>query len=208
MRKKHQNLKVEETGFYVRVEHPYIGASPDGLAECDCHGQGLLKIKWPWSHRNLTLSEYSAMNRSCLYLDGNVIHKNKAHEYFYQVQCRMFTTNYCDFFVCTRNDSFCERIKYDEQFMRSMVQKVDILYQQLILPEIFSRELKNTLLIEKQVKLTLNHLVTTVCEQEKGKIDPDLFKKSPSCYGLKRLTYYLYTFGFLMFLFLLTTLFD
>ena len=56
------------------------------------------------------------------------------------------------------------------------MQKVDILYQQLILPEIFSRELKNTLLIEKQVKLTLNHLVTTVCEQEKGKIDLD-FKK-------------------------------
>ena len=88
------------------------------------------------------------------------------------------------------------------------MQKVDILYQQLILPEIFSRELKNTLLIEKQVKLTLNQLVTTVCEQEKGKIDPDLFKKSPSCYGLKRLTSYLYTLGFLMFLFLLTTLFD
>ena len=86
-------------------------------------------------------------------------------------------------------DSFCERITYNEQFMRSVVQKVDILYEQLIVPEIFSRELKNTLLIEKQVKLTLNHLVTTVCEQEKGKIDPDLFKKSPSCFGLKRLTY-------------------
>ena len=43
------------------------------------------------------------------------------------------------------------------------MQKVDILYEQLIVPEIFSRELKNTLLIEKQVKLTLNHLVTTVC---------------------------------------------
>ena len=62
-----------------------------------------------------------------------------------------------------------------QQFMRSVVQKVDILYEQLIVPEIFLRELKNTLLIEKQVKLTLNHLVTTVCEQEKEKIDPDLF---------------------------------
>ena len=39
----------------------------------------------------------------------------------------------------------------------------------------FSRELRNALLIEKQVKLTLNHLVTTVCEQEKENIDPDLF---------------------------------
>ena len=47
------------------------------------------------------------------------------------------------------------------------MQKVDILYKQLILPEIFSRELKSTLLIEKQMKLTLNQLVATVCEQEK-----------------------------------------
>ena len=51
--------------------------------------------------------------------------------------------------------------------MRNVVQKVDILYKQLILPEIISRELKSTLLIEKQMKLTLNQLVATVCEQEK-----------------------------------------
>ena len=25
MKKKHQNFKVEETGFYVHVENPYIG---------------------------------------------------------------------------------------------------------------------------------------------------------------------------------------
>ena len=55
------------------------------------------------------------------------------------------------------------------------MQKVDILYKQLILPEIFSKELRNTLLIEKQMKLTLNQLVATVCEQEKENIDPDLF---------------------------------
>ena len=47
MTKKHQNFKVEETGFYVHVEHPYIGASPDGLVQYDCHGPGLLEIKCP-----------------------------------------------------------------------------------------------------------------------------------------------------------------
>ena len=47
MKKKYQNFKVEQTGFYVHVEHPYIGASADGLVECDCHGPGLLEIKCP-----------------------------------------------------------------------------------------------------------------------------------------------------------------
>ena len=50
IKKKHQNFKVEETAFYVHVEHPYIGASPDGLVECDCHGPGILETKCPWSH--------------------------------------------------------------------------------------------------------------------------------------------------------------
>ena len=30
MERKYRNFKVEETGFYVHVEHPYIGASPNG----------------------------------------------------------------------------------------------------------------------------------------------------------------------------------
>ena len=119
------------------------------------------------------MRKYSAMNGSCLYLDANVIHLIKTNEYFYQVKCQIFATNrnYCDFFLCTTKDSFCERITYDEVFMRKVVQKVDILYEQLILAEIFSQELKNTLLIEKQMKLILNHLVITVCEQEKENID-------------------------------------
>ena len=121
------------------------------MVEYDCHGPGLLEIKCPWSHRNLIVSEYlTTMNGSCLYLDGNVIHLIKTHEYFYQVQCQMFVTsrNYGDFFVCATKDSFCESITYDEQFMRSVVQKIDMLYEQLILPEIFSRELKSALLID------------------------------------------------------------
>ena len=101
------------------------------MAECGYHGPRLLEIECPWSSRNLTVSEYSALNWSCLYLDGNGIHLIKIHEYFYQVQCQIFAANgnYFDFFVFTTKDSYCERITYDEQFMRSMVQKVDILYE-------------------------------------------------------------------------------
>ena len=69
-------------------------------------------------------------------------------------------------FLCAQG-SFCQRIAYDDQFMRRVMQKVDILYEQLILPEIFSQELKNDLLIAEEEKLTINHLLTTVCEQER-----------------------------------------
>ena len=32
---------VDDSGFFVCVEHPFIGASPDGLVSCDCCSDGI-----------------------------------------------------------------------------------------------------------------------------------------------------------------------
>lgn len=87
----------------------------------------------------------------------------------------MFVTNrqYCDF-VCTAKDSFSERITFDKHFVDNSIFKVKILFEQLIMPEIFHWELERTLEIEKEVKGTLNQLITTICNEEKENIDPDL----------------------------------
>ena len=48
MRKQeHVNLSVRETGFHVRVDYPFLAASPDGIVSCDCHDQKLPEIKCP-----------------------------------------------------------------------------------------------------------------------------------------------------------------
>ncbi len=41
----HTNVKVEDSGLFLSVEYPFIGASPDGLVTCDCCGDGILEIK-------------------------------------------------------------------------------------------------------------------------------------------------------------------
>ena len=41
----HQDFKVDESGFFVCVEHLFIGASPDGLVPCDCCSDGICEIK-------------------------------------------------------------------------------------------------------------------------------------------------------------------
>ena len=41
----HQNHKVSNCGFFISVEHSFIGASPDGVVECSCCGQGICEVK-------------------------------------------------------------------------------------------------------------------------------------------------------------------
>ena len=44
-KERHKNFKVSDSGLFVSTEHPYLGASPDGLVTCDCCGAGGCEIK-------------------------------------------------------------------------------------------------------------------------------------------------------------------
>ena len=43
--KNHEYFEVEESGLFISTQHPFIGASPDGLVTCDCCGDGICEIK-------------------------------------------------------------------------------------------------------------------------------------------------------------------
>ncbi|CAC5355674.1 unnamed protein product [Mytilus coruscus] len=47
LQRKHQDLKVEETGLYIDTKKGYLGSSPDGMVECSCCGSGVLEVKCP-----------------------------------------------------------------------------------------------------------------------------------------------------------------
>ena len=44
---KHSSFKVSPCVFFVDKATQYIGASPDGLVECNCCHQGVVEIKCP-----------------------------------------------------------------------------------------------------------------------------------------------------------------
>ena len=52
--KDHKKLSVAETGLFVSCENPIFGNSPDGIFSCECHESGLLEIKCPWTHRQIS----------------------------------------------------------------------------------------------------------------------------------------------------------
>ena len=44
---KHQDFKLQSCGLYVDKTNSYIGASPDGIMYCKCHGKSVIDINAP-----------------------------------------------------------------------------------------------------------------------------------------------------------------
>ena len=41
------NFTITKTGLHINADYPHLGASPDGIIDCDCCGKGLVEIKCP-----------------------------------------------------------------------------------------------------------------------------------------------------------------
>lgn len=50
---KHQELAVVESGLVINQKWPFLGASPDRIHFCKCHGKTLVECKSLFSKRNL-----------------------------------------------------------------------------------------------------------------------------------------------------------
>ena len=41
----HEALEISSCGFYISLDHSFLGASPDALVQCDCCGLGVVEVK-------------------------------------------------------------------------------------------------------------------------------------------------------------------
>ena len=51
IQKDHINASVSECGLFVHPDYPHLGATPDGVVECECCGSGVCEIKCPYTCR-------------------------------------------------------------------------------------------------------------------------------------------------------------
>ena len=42
---QHEDMKVVKCGLFRSVDHPFLGASPDGIVQCSCCGHGICEVK-------------------------------------------------------------------------------------------------------------------------------------------------------------------
>ncbi|KAL9963241.1 hypothetical protein ACROYT_G032421 [Oculina patagonica] len=125
-KERHDNFSVTDSGLFLSTDHPYLGASPDGLVHCKCCGAGACEIKCPFCHKNDDIATATKDKNFCLEQTPTGGHQLKrSHQYYYQVQLQLLcsTLKYIDFVVWTQNGLFIERIFPDKTFWNQNVPK-------------------------------------------------------------------------------------
>ena len=97
MERFHQNFTLKPTGLWISPHHAHIGATPDAIACCDCHGTWCVEVKCLYSVRDQLLSEAVGGSKHNLCLeqspDGG-LHLKKLHPYHTQVQVQLHVTGF------------------------------------------------------------------------------------------------------------------
>jgi len=136
------DFSVSKSGLVISLKHPWLAASPDGLAYDPNFDppQGLVEFKNPYANRDKTVEEAASSKSFCLQLnkEGKLC-LPKNHNYYFQVQCAMYCTNrqWCDFVVMTKNLRV-ERITSDVEFERKIIPKMKNFYFTAVLPDLAS----------------------------------------------------------------------
>ena len=138
---------VEETGFWVRTDCAWLGGSPDGIVtDSKTQQKGLLEIKCLYSARHMTIAEYvDGKKGAYLRRFNDMILLDKGHDYFFQMQGCMFLLDlpWCDFVVRTEKDMFVERIPRNNEFIGSMVKRLNEFYCRFMLPSLCTKSHKS-----------------------------------------------------------------
>ena len=130
----HNNFQFTVSGLHVNPNYPHLGASLDGLVECECCGKGLLEIKCPYKFRDEDPNE---IEDESFYLQHTRNSKElcHTHAYYFEVQGQLsICARDCDFVCWTPHGMYVERITRDESFFDDLKPHLDAYFLKVILP--------------------------------------------------------------------------
>ena len=135
-REKHANFQCIAAGLHVTPRYPHLGATPDGMINCDCCGEGVIEIKCPYKHRDKHPHDVTDP-QFCLKRDEDgCMHLCHTHEYFYQIQGQLAVCEkeYCDFVCWTPHGMHVERILTNPSHFSDTKPALDTFFLQVLLP--------------------------------------------------------------------------
>ena len=117
---EHSNFEVGDCWLFINSLYPTLGASPDGIISCDCHGVGTLEIKCPYCSKDCTPETAVECNKITFPecdTDGDGFKVKEDSAYYYQVQAQLNICDlqYGDFVVWTPHGINVERL-FSQQF--------------------------------------------------------------------------------------------
>ena len=120
----------------------FLGASPDALVQCNCCGEGAVKVKCPFCARDKTIQETCESQRNfCLETVGDQRQLKADHPYYWQCQVQMLCTGrcYCDFVLWTNEEIHIERILFDEALIETTIATAKEFHVKCVLPELLGK---------------------------------------------------------------------
>ena len=135
MKDVHSGFVCKESGLIISITYPFIGASPDGIIQCECcTGIGVLEVKCPYCIHDVEPSSAPSIQD-----DGNLL---KTHMCSYQVQTQLFVCS-ADFVIVTFRDGNAsisiQRIFRDKHLIKDIVDKSSHFFELCILPELLAK---------------------------------------------------------------------
>ena len=138
--KKHINFNLCESGRVIDAEIPYLGASPDGIVSCSCHGKGVLEIKCPYKYKD-SLNCWEHDNE--FPIEKGTLLMKRNHKYYYQVQLQieLCRVDFAYFYVFSSSskESLSIVVPKDKEFIGIVLKTLKEKFFRAILPEIVSR---------------------------------------------------------------------
>ena len=132
---KHVDFKLEKCGLYTHQTKPYIGASPDALLTCKCHGISPVEIKCPYTIRNESVID-SASQCDFLVEINDQVCLRPSHKYYTQLtgEMAMIRQRYPNckqgyFVVYTTVNTFVQAVPFDQTLWSNVEQNLDIFFK-------------------------------------------------------------------------------
>ena len=139
MRENHQGFIFKDSGLFIDTENPFLGASPDGISQCDCCEERVVEIKCPYCYKEGLPDEDTS--NFCMVNEGSKWALKRDHAYFHQVQLQlhMCGINYADFVVWTKESTVTERIVRHVEFINDKIENARHFFMYGCLPEIVGK---------------------------------------------------------------------
>ena len=82
----HNKFSLNPAGLFVKDSHPYIAATPDSIAKCQCHGSAPVECKCPFSIRGeLTQENFYKTDFLEQIQPSGDIRLKRSHAYYFQL---------------------------------------------------------------------------------------------------------------------------
>lgn len=132
--KCHHKSEVTKCGLFISKQHPFIGATPDGLVECECCGEGIIEVKCSFAYQFLTPVEVADIQDYNLCLEDGQVKLKKTSKWYTQIQTQMGVTGkpWCDFVFFTRKGLSVDRVAFDSVHYHDCVQKATAFFTKFL----------------------------------------------------------------------------